>query len=176
MNKKGTGVQDMVYYGIFIVVLGIVLAIGVSVNDKMVDSFDLTSETVFNETITGWTNISDTSVSRATYSNFKLTNILSIQNESDGWLFDTSNYSFYTNNATLSWDDDVNIWANLATNGKNVTYTCSYCNGTECSTLANSTEGLAEFANWTDTIALVIAGMVILGLVFGLFTIFRRNQ
>lgn len=85
MNKKGLSVVDMVFYGLIIVVLGISLAIGARINDKM--------------------------------------------------------------------DDGMT--------------------GTAADAIANSTEGIAELASWSDTIALVIAGMVILGLVFGLFTLFR---
>jgi len=151
--------RDALMIGVSILILGIVLSVGIDIDTAIGE--ETTSKGVTNETVTFTNNTYSKLANMPIAGVSLLMNYTQILQPVYNWnwtKYDGVIINAYGGNDTLVW---------------NVSY--SHWNTSEYQTADEASKGALEFASWSDTIALVSAAAIIIGILTGIFALKSRG-
>lgn len=162
LDKKGRMSLDDLYPSILaIILIGITLGAGLYILTSLHDSIQANYTGTQNSinASAGTTTLTD-----ASKSNFNLTSISSVVNQTGTA---ATNYTF-TSAGVITWG--ANIVSASGVDLLNVTYAYTYDNdATAEAAITNVSTGLDDFASWIAIIVVVIAAAIVLGVVLSSF-------
>jgi hypothetical protein len=167
METKKSAI-DLTDLAVGIVVLGVVVAIGVTVlaNMQTARRTDLDIITTNHETITAL------NATGSKLSNTWVSGVNNMTNITDGTLIDAANYTVsidsITGQATITLSPGA-LPAELNESTFNVSYNWYNTSRADYSLLTNSITGIAEYGSWFSIIVIVGVAAVVLGLIFMAF-------
>jgi predicted heme/steroid binding protein len=154
-----------------IVIIGLLSAVGVIVIDAFGED-QLSTSSVSNETISGWTTSTNKTVSKYQVDSFLLltSTVLVYNNSADATLYTVNTDYIAYSDGTLSW-----LTASDEISDKNVSYSYNHGN-VVTATMDNSTKGLANFTKQLPTVGTVLGVMLIVLVITFMAMYFGRKM